>query len=252
LPPSSTALSCFATPEYGANAYLQGYFYPLFCLTSQKMHGISLANCHLDKEQNNHKEQAMPIDEQETRRNTVVTETPAARHEVTQTRREYTAEPRGTSNAAVAVLVILAIAVLGLLGLLFWSMQANSNNDNLAAQQQTPQTSQQPVIVQQPAAPAAQPPIIVNPPAAAPVSGAPSGAEALTGPDDGAIQMAVDKKLLNDPTFSKLGITATVSAGKVLLVGSVKAETLKNQIERAVKSIKGVKSVDNQISVISG
>jgi Predicted periplasmic or secreted lipoprotein len=195
----------------------------------------------------------MPIDEQETRRNTVVTEKPAARHEVTQTRREYTAEPRGTSNAAVAVLVILAIAVLGLLGLLFWNMQANPNNDNLAAQQPTPQMSQQsPVIVQQPAAPAAQPPIIVNPPAAAPVSGAPSGADALTGPDDGAIQMAVDKKLLNDPTFSKLGITATVSGGKVLLVGTVKAETLKNQIERAVKSIKGVKSVDNQISVISG
>jgi hypothetical protein len=191
----------------------------------------------------------MPIDE-ETRRNTVVTETPAARHEVTNTRREYTAEPRGTSNAAVAVLVILAIAVLGLLGLLFWSMQANSNNDNLAAQQPTPQMSQQPpVIVQQPAS---QQPIIVNPPAAAPVSGAPSGSEALTGPDDTTIQMAVDKKLQNDPTFSKLEITATVSGGKVLLVGSVKAETLKNQIERAVKSIKGVKSVDNQISVISG
>jgi len=191
----------------------------------------------------------MPIDE-ETRRNTVVTETPAARHEVTNTRREYTAAPRGTSNAAVAVLVILAIAVLGLLGLLFWSMQANSNNDNLAAQQPTPQMSQQPpVIVQQPAS---QPPIIVNPPAAAPVGGAPSGSEALTGSDDTTIQMAVDKKLQNDPTFSKLEITATVSGGKVLLVGSVKAETLKTQIERVVKSIKGVKSVDNQISVISG
>jgi hypothetical protein len=191
----------------------------------------------------------MPINEEETRRNTVVTETPAARHEVTNTRREYTAAPRGTSNAAVAVLVILAIAVLGLLGLLFWSMQANSNNDNLAAQQPTPQMSQQPpVIVQQPAS---QPPIIVNPPAAAPAGGA-SGSEALTGPDDTGIQMAVDKKLQDDPTFSKLGITATVSGGKVLLVGSVKAETLKNQIERAVKSIKGVKSVDNQISVISG
>jgi hypothetical protein len=192
----------------------------------------------------------MPINEEETRRNTVVTETPAARHEVTNTRREYTAAPRGTSNAAVAVLVILAIAVLGLLGLLFWSMQANSNNDNLAAQQPTPQTSQQqPVIVQQPAQ---QPPIIVNPPATAPAGGAPSGSEALTGPDDTGIQMAVDKKLQDDPTFSKLGITATVSSGKVLLVGSVKNETLKNQIERAVKSIKGVKSVDNQISVISG
>ena len=139
--------------------------------------------------------------------------------------------------------------MLELLGLLFWNMQANSNNDNLAAQQPTPQMSQQsPVIVQQPAQ---QPPIIVNPPAAAPASGVTSGSEALTGPDD-AIQMAVNKKLQNDPTFSKLEITATVTGGKVLLIGTVKAETLKNQIERAVKSIKGVKSVDNQIAVISG
>jgi osmotically-inducible protein OsmY len=39
--------------------------------------------------------------------------------------------------------------------------------------------------------------------------------------------------------------------GKVMLVGTVKTEELKTRIERMVKQIKGVKDVDNQISVLS-
>jgi osmotically-inducible protein OsmY len=35
-----------------------------------------------------------------------------------------------------------------------------------------------------------------------------------------------------------------------MLIGTVKTEALKTQIERTVKQIKGVKAVDNQISVI--
>jgi len=192
----------------------------------------------------------MAYDEQETQHSRVVVETPTERREVSRTDRAYVPPREGTSTTAVAVLVILSLAIIGLLGLLFWNMQANSNNANLAAQQPTPQVTiqqpaqQPPVIVQQPA-PAQQAPIIVNPPSGAPAS----GSQALTGPDDGSIQMAIDKKLQNDSTFSKLEITATVSSGKVLLVGTVKSETLKSQVERAVKSIKGVKSVDNQITV---
>jgi osmotically-inducible protein OsmY len=37
--------------------------------------------------------------------------------------------------------------------------------------------------------------------------------------------------------------------GKATLMGSVKTEAVKNQVERAVRNVKGVKSVDNQISV---
>jgi hypothetical protein len=125
------------------------------------------------------------------------------------------------------------------------NQQQNDANANLA--QTPPQTTivqqpaQQPpnVVVQQPA-PVTQPaPIIIN--------GQP--APATSGPDDGSIQAAIDKKLTDDPTFSTLGITATVLNGKVTLMGMVKTEALKSQVERAVRNVKGVKSVDNQISV---
>ena len=195
----------------------------------------------------------MAYDEQETNRSKVVVETPTTRREVTRTEREYAPERTGTSSAAIAVLVILAVAVIGLLGLLIWNMQANSNNANLAAQQQpTPQTiiqqpaQQPPIIVQQPAPATQQAPIILNPPNAAPAAGTASSV-----PDDGSIQAAIDKKLQNDSTLSTLDVTASVVNGKVLLVGKVKSDQLKSQVEKTVRAIKGVHSVDNQITVSS-
>jgi osmotically-inducible protein OsmY len=68
---------------------------------------------------------------------------------------------------------------------------------------------------------------------------------------DSTIQAAVDKKLSDDPELSQLGITASVVNGKVMLIGTVKTEALKAQIEKMVKQVKGVKAVDNQISVIA-
>lgn len=192
----------------------------------------------------------MAYDEQETNRRVVV-ETPTTRREVTRTDREHAPDRNGTSSAAIAVMVILAVAVIGLLLLLFMNMQSNANNANLAAQQQpTPQTiiqqpaQQPPVIVQQPAT--QQAPIIVNPPAAAPASG-----PAPSVPDDGSIQAAIDKKLQSDSTLATLDVTASVMNGKVLLVGRVKSDQLKRQVEKTVRAIKGVHSVDNQITVAS-
>ena len=68
---------------------------------------------------------------------------------------------------------------------------------------------------------------------------------------DSTVQAAVDKRLSDDPEISTLGITASVLNGKVMLLGTVKTEEMKTRIERMVKQIKGVKAVDNQISVIS-
>ena len=67
---------------------------------------------------------------------------------------------------------------------------------------------------------------------------------------DSTIQTAIDKKMSDDPEISALGITASVLDGKVTLLGTVKTEALKSQVEKLVKQVKGVKSVDNQISVI--
>lgn len=70
-------------------------------------------------------------------------------------------------------------------------------------------------------------------------------------PDDVGIQAALDQKLGADASLSALGITATVNDGKVILVGTAPSDEMKGKIEKLVRSIKGVKQIDNQIVVIS-
>jgi hypothetical protein len=193
----------------------------------------------------------MAYDEQ-TSKSRVVVQTPASRREVVQTERQYTPEGSGMSAAMVTALVVVSLAVIGLLLLFFMTRSQDdaNNNANLAAQQQPPQTTvvqqpsqQPPVIVQQPA-PASQPaPIIVNP--------APTGGTEAGVPDDGSIRAEIDKRLLEDPKLSNLGITATVTAGRVTLTGKVNTEQLKHQVEKLVRAVRGVKAVDNQIVVVT-
>lgn len=193
----------------------------------------------------------MAYDDEQATRSRVVVETPNSRREVTHT--EAVRNDRGgISGATVGIIVVVAIALITIVVLFLMNGQnTNTTNENLALQQQPvqqqpvilqqPAQQQPPVIIQQPAAPAAQqPPVIINQPAA-------SGGAASNNSDDGAIQMAIDKKISDDPTFSTLGITATVFDGKVTLTGTVKTEGLKTQVERMLRAIKGVKQVDNQI-----
>ena len=194
----------------------------------------------------------MAYDEEQARRSRVVVETPNERREVVHSQSVRTPDSSGISAGMVGVLVVVAIALITMLVLFWMSSQPATDNANLAAQQppttvvQQPAPVQQPpVIIQQPA-PATQPaPIIVTPPA--------GGTTSATEPAnmDSTIQAAVDKKISDDPEISTLGITASVVNGKVMLIGTVKTEALKTQIERMVKQVKGVKAVDNQISVIA-
>src|SRR5215217_3572560 len=201
----------------------------------------------------------MAYDEEQARRSRVVVETPTERREVVSSQSVRTPDNSGISAGMVGVLVVVAIALITMLVLFWLSSQPATDNANLTAQQppatvvQQPAPAQQPpVIIQQPA-PATQPaPIIVSPPA----GGATSGAASSTAPTesvnmDSTVQAAIDKKLADDPEISALGITASVVDGKVMLIGTVKTEALKGQIERMVKQVKGVKAVENQISVIA-
>ena len=192
--------------------------------------------------------------ERQAEHSRVVVETPTARREEVHSEAVRYPDRSGVSGAALAAIVVGVIALAAIIILFVMNQQQNNLNDNAAAQQQPPQTivqqpaQQPPVIVQQPA-PATQPaPVIINgQPAPATSGGATSSAPA--GSDDSTVQAAVDKKLSDDPNLSALGITATVLNGKVTLMGSVHSQAEKNQVERAVRSVKGVKSVDNQISV---
>ena len=191
----------------------------------------------------------MAYDDEQARRSRVVVETPTARREVTHT--EAVRNDRsGISGATVGVIVVVAIALITIVVLFLMNGPTDTTNANLAETQ--PATQQPPVIVQQPA-PQQQPPVIIQQPA--PAGQAPviiqqapsSGGAAPAVSQDGSIQAAIDKKLADDPNLASLGIIATVLDGKVTITGTVKSEALKSQVERAIRSISGVRQVDNQI-----
>ena len=193
----------------------------------------------------------MSYDEEHARRSRVVVETPNERREVVQSQEVRTPDRSGVSAGMVGVLVVVAIALITILVLFWMNNQSTTDpNANLTAQQTQPPTTivqqpaqQPPVIIQQPA-PVTQPaPVIISP--AAPAAGG------STTNQDASIQAAIDKKIADDPTLSQLGITATVMDGKLTLLGTVKTEALKKEVEQALQRIKGVKSVDNLITVIS-
>ena len=197
----------------------------------------------------------MAYDDEQSTRSKVVVETPTSRREVTRTEAVRN-DGGGISGATVGVIVVVAIALITIVVLFLMNGQSTNANANLAAQQaaqqppgttiiqQPAQQQQPPVIIQQPAAAANQPPVIINQPAA---SG--DRAPANTS-NDGVVQMAIDKKISDDPTLSALGITATVLDGKVTLTGTVHSEALKSQLDRTIRTVRGVKQVDNQIAVM--
>lgn len=203
----------------------------------------------------------MAYDEEQQKRSRVVIETPTARREVVRTVTARAPERRGVSTGVVAALVIGAVALVTLLFLFILNRQ-NSGTEVTAnvstaqptpmqqqpviIQQPTPQ-QQTPIIIQQPATTTTQPPIIIEQPA-------PATAEPArpSGPDDATIQSQIDKKMAEDATLSTVGVTITVLDGKASLIGTVDSQALKNQVERLVKTVKGVRSVDNQIIVSGG
>jgi hypothetical protein len=192
----------------------------------------------------------MAYDEEHARRSRVVVETPSERREVVHS--QSVRDNSGISAGMVGVLVVVAIALITML-VLFWLSSQPATDSVVATQPPTvieqPAPAQQPpVIIQQPAPATTQPaPIIVTPPAGGATSTMPTESVNM----DSTVQAAIEKRLADDPELSTLGITISVINGKVMLLGTVKTEALKSQVERVVRQIKGVKEVDNQISVIA-
>ena len=192
----------------------------------------------------------MAYDEEHVKRSRVVVETPSERREVVESQ-VHTPDRSGISAGMVGVLVVVAIALITILVLFWMSSQPTTDpNANLTAQQQPPTTviqqpaQQPPVIIQQPA------PVITTQPA--PVIISPGGGTVASAPvsEDANAQAAVDKRIADDPALSGLGITATVMNGKLTLIGTVNSEAMKTQVEKTLTRIKGVKEVDNQITVL--
>jgi cytoskeletal protein RodZ len=206
----------------------------------------------------------MAYDEEQQKRSRVVIETPTARREVVQTTTARVPERRGVSTGVVAALVIGTVALVTLLFLFILNRQNTGTEVNANVQTAERPVQQQPVIIQQQPTPLPQAPIIIQQPAtttSAPppviieqpaTTSAPPAATQPSGNDDTTIQSAIDKKMAEDATLSTVGVSITVLEGKVTLIGTVDSQALKNQVERLVKTVKGVRTVDNQIIVSAG
>ena|SRR2546425_3744878 len=153
-------------------------------------------------------------------------------------------ERSGVSAGMVATLVILAAAVIGLV-LILLMRSNNVNNANVATAQPSPA---QTTTVQQPAA--SQPPVVVQQRGTAPA--APGNRTVVVKTtDDAAIQAEVERRIANAAALSNLGITTTVSNGRVVLVGRASNHNLRIQAERLARAVAGVKTIDNQIIIVT-
>jgi hypothetical protein len=213
----------------------------------------------------------MAYDEEQHKRSRVVIETPTARREVVQTTVARAPERRsgGVSTGVVAALVIGSVALVTLLFLFILNRQNTATEVNanvrstttptpvqqpMVVQQPAPVQQQPPIIIQQPGATTTQPPVVIQQPAPVTTTTTTSSdAPGRTGgTDDSTIQSEIDKRMAEDAALSTVQVTATVEAGKVTLIGTVDSQAIKGKVERLVKAIKGVKSVDNQIIVSGG
>ncbi len=79
-------------------------------------------------------------------------------------------------------------------------------------------------------------------------SGYPSSNTAVTGVSDDTITSQVQSKISSMSTLRDADINVATSNGVVTLSGTAASADEKSQAEAAAKSVKGVKSVDNQVS----
>ena len=214
----------------------------------------------------------MSHDEEQHRKSRVVIETPTERREVVQqqTYRTPERERSGFSSGMVAAVALAAIAATAVVFLFVMNRSDDSNtnisvNSRGAATQPTPLVQQPPVIVQStplPAgtpiiiqqAPATAPPVIIQQPAPAAPSTAtapPPSAPSGSGTDDASVQARIDRAIREDSGLFDAGVTATFIGGKVTINGAVSSQALKDRAEKLAYAVKGVQSVDNQITVVA-
>jgi hyperosmotically inducible protein len=68
-------------------------------------------------------------------------------------------------------------------------------------------------------------------------------------PNDASLVSAINSKFAEDLSLAPLGISVRSSAGKVTLSGSVPTYALRESAEKQALATRGVKAVDNRITV---
>jgi len=161
-------------------------------------------------------------------------------------------EERGMSGGAIAALVLAAIAAAVIITMLILNNQQTNTEDQLAQERARKAAAQQ--ATQQPSQPSPQPPVIVMPsqpstPQQVPVPVPSQPAAAPAAPTSTELEIDVNSKLLDDQDLRSSSIDVKVSGGTAILSGRVPSEDLKRRAEKLAKSVKGIRSVINNIEV---
>jgi len=180
------------------------------------------------------------------RRNRIVIETPKGRHQ-RGTRPIGRPARSGAREAVLALTVIGAAALATFIALFLTSRPYNPMNSTLTPGQTVPAGS---LAIE----PSLKPSPTISP---SPQQNVAAGAtptpalavENATVPDDARIQSQIERTLTSDPVLSKLDVSTLVEGGRVTIVGSVRSADLKQRVEKALGSIKGVVSIDNQLVI---
>ena len=171
----------------------------------------------------------------------IVVETPSGRGQRGSSRQ---AAPR-PRESIVAVTVIAAATLATFLALFVTSRPYDPMDSTIAPQQAVPQGPATP-------SPSPKPSPTTTPAIQGPSSGQvnePAGETKVAVIDDATIQAEIEKTIAGDSTLSTLDLSTIVEGGKVTLAGSVRSPDLKQRVEKAVRSVKGVVSVDNQLVI---
>src|SRR5262245_27219650 len=148
-------------------------------------------------------------------------------------------------ESIVAVTVIVAATLATFLALLITSRPYDPMNSTVEPQQNVPPS--------QVVTPSPTPSPTMTPQAQLPVSGQTSESASETGKplvDDATIEAEIERAIDADPVLAKLDVSTLVENGKVTLAGSVRSAELKQRVEKTVRGVKGVLSVDDQLAVI--
>lgn len=192
----------------------------------------------------------------EQRRSRLVIQTENTQREVTPSARK---ERNGLSLGVVIGIVLGAMMLTALVILALMNrgdkttgdqsaINANVNAQPIAT---TPFPAFTPPTNIAPTPQTTLPPVanIAIPPASTPNAPTPNATPTPNLPDDATLQANVNKLFFDDPALINAEIDTSVSHGKVTLRGKVKSANLKLRAEKLVKTVRGVQSIDDKITV---
>jgi hypothetical protein len=149
----------------------------------------------------------------------------------------------GSREGIVALSVIGAAALATFLALFVTSRPYDPMSSTFDAQPTVPSG---PLAAQSPT-PSPSPTATATRPSEAPE---PAGETAAATVDDATIQAEIERASRSDPALANLDVSTIVEGGRVTIIGSVPSPETKQRVERAIRAIRGVVAVDNQLVVI--